>query len=186
MRDPPGGRTLDATVGERRSRCQRRIAVAGVSRNDKEAANLIYRRLREHGYRVFAVNPNAASVEGDPCFPDVKSLPEHVDGVVVATTPEVGERIVADCAEAGIQRVWLHRGIGPGSVSDAAVAFCHEHGIAVIPGGCPNMFAPLADPAHKCMRGVLRVTGKLPREVTTPDGAAEWPGHRGPVPHAAA
>ena len=43
---------------------QRRIAVAGVSRDTKQPANLIYRRLRGAGYETFAVNPNADEVEG--------------------------------------------------------------------------------------------------------------------------
>ena len=66
---------------------QRRIAVAGVSRNKNEAANAVYRKLRGAGYEVFAVNPNAGEVEGDPCFPDLGSVPGGVDGVVIATHP---------------------------------------------------------------------------------------------------
>jgi len=144
---------------------QRRIAVAGVSRDDKQPANLIYRRLRSNGYEVFPVNPNAEEVEGDRCFASVAAIPGGVDGVVVATAPAMTDRVVADCAQAHVPRVWIHRGMGPGSTSDTAVEFCHEHGISVIPGGCPNMFGPTADPGHKCMRGMLRITGRLPRRI---------------------
>jgi predicted CoA-binding protein len=144
---------------------QRRIAVAGVSRDDKMPANLIYRRLRDHGYEVFAVNPNAEEVEGDRCYPDVGAVPGGVDGVVVATPPDASERVVEQCAGAGVPRVWLHRGLGPGSLTDAAVASGREHGLEVIPGGCPNMFGPTADPGHRCMRAMLRMGGKLPKEV---------------------
>ncbi len=70
-----------------------------------------------------------------------------------------------EVADAGIPRVWLHRGMGPGSSSDAAAAFCREHGIAVIPGGCPNMFGATSDPGHRCMRVMLSVTGKIPKTV---------------------
>jgi len=101
---------------------QKRIAVAGVSRNSGQAANFVYRRLCERGYTVFAVNPNAEAVEGDRCYPDLKSIPDRVDAVVVATTPAVAERVVAECAELGIERVWLHRSFGTGSVSEKAVA----------------------------------------------------------------
>src|SRR3712207_5254126 len=92
-----------------------RIAVAGVSRDSKQPANLIYRRLRDTGHDVFAVNPNADEVEGDRCYPDVTALPSGVDGVVIVTRPEVAVDVVADCVRAGVPRVWLHRGIGPGS-----------------------------------------------------------------------
>src|SRR3954449_7413584 len=64
---------------------QRRIAVAGVSRDPKQPANLIYRRLRDTGHDVFAVNPAATEVEGDPCVPTVRDIPGGVDGVVIVT-----------------------------------------------------------------------------------------------------
>jgi predicted CoA-binding protein len=144
---------------------QRRIAVAGVSRDTKQPANLIYRRLRDTGHEVFAVNPNATEVEGDRCYASVREVPAELDGVVVVTPRDAVDGVVAECAEAHVPRVWLHRGIGPGSSSPEAVTFCHEHGISVIPGGCPNMFGETSDPAHRCMCAVLQLTGKVPREV---------------------
>lgn len=143
---------------------QERIAVAGVSRSSGQAANVVYRRLRDRGYRVFPVNPNAETVEGDRCYPDLKSIPEGVDAVVVATTPAVAERVVEECAELRIERVWLHRSFGTGSVSEKAVARGREHGLRVIAGGCPCMFGKTADPGHKLMRGLLSLTGGLPKE----------------------
>jgi len=144
---------------------QQRIAVAGVSRDSAQPANLIYRRLRDTGHHAFAVNPNADQVEGDACYATVKDIPGGVDGVVVATPPEAAPGIVADCATAGVPRVWLHRGIGPGSSSQEAVAACREHGIAVIPGGCPNMFGATSDRGHRGMLRVLQATGKVPRRL---------------------
>ena len=141
---------------------QRRIAVAGVSRTESAApANLIYRRLRDAGYAVTAVNPHAAQVEGDPCAPDLASIGGGVDGVVVATRPVDTDKIVRECAHLGIPRVWMHRSFGQGSVSQAAVQFCHEHGIRVIAGACPMMFCEPVDVGHKCLRWVLNVTGGL-------------------------
>jgi uncharacterized protein len=145
---------------------QPRIAVAGVSRDTKQPANLIYRRLKATGHEVFAVNPNAVTVEDDPCYPTVAAVPEALDGVVVVTTPEVAEDVVADCVAAGVPRVWLHRGMGPGSMSEKAVSYCHEHGVSVIPGGCPNMFGATSDPGHRCMCALLKLTGKIPRQIT--------------------
>jgi predicted CoA-binding protein len=147
---------------------QKRIAVAGVSRDSKQPANLIYRRLRATGHETFGVNPNAETVEGDRCFASVRDVPGPLDGVVIVTTPEVALDVARDCAAAGVPRVWLHRGIGPGSTSPEAVAYCQEHGIHVIAGGCPNMFGATSDPGHKCMAAVLRLTGKLPRTVAEP------------------
>jgi predicted CoA-binding protein len=149
---------------------QPRLAVAGVSRDTKQPANLIYRRLRANGHQVFAVNPNADEVEGDRSYRDIASIPDPLDGVVIATTPAVAESVVAECVAADVPRVWLHRGIGPGSMSDRAVAVCREHGIAVIPGGCPNMGGATPDPGHKGLCILLKLAGKIPRNVETAAG----------------
>jgi uncharacterized protein len=146
---------------------QRRIAVAGVSRDPKQPANLVYRRLRDTGHEVFPVNPRADRVEGDACFASVAAIPGGVDGVVVVTTPEAAVSVVADCATAGVPRVWLHRGLGPGSSSEAAVALARRHGMTVIPSGCPNMFGATSDPGHRCMLAMLRVRGKVPGRIET-------------------
>jgi predicted CoA-binding protein len=144
---------------------QKRIAVAGVSRDEKQPANLIYRRLRDAGHEVFAVNPHADEAEGDPCFASVRDIPGPVDGVVIVTPAGASAGVVEDCIAAGVPRVWLHRGIGEGSYSEYAVATAREHGLAVIPGGCPCMFGATSDPGHRGMLHVLQMTGKVPRHV---------------------
>ncbi len=145
---------------------QKRIAVVGVSRGGgAQPANLIYRKLRDAGYQIFPVNPNAGEVEGDACYADLEAIPEDVDGVVIATTPQVTDRIVRDCGRLGISRVWMHRSFGTGSVSKEAVAYCREHSMSVIAGGCPMMFCEPVDFPHKCMKWVLNWTGGLPKKV---------------------
>src|SRR5204863_2307365 len=95
----------------------KRIAVTGVSRTPKtHGSNNVYRRLKDRGYEVFAVNPNTATVEGDTSYPDLKSIPSGVEGVVIGTRPEIAEDTVRECAELGIKHVWMHRGPGTGSV----------------------------------------------------------------------
>jgi uncharacterized protein len=145
----------------------KKIAVAGVSRTKENAANLIYRKLRTEGYKVFAVNPNTTSVEGDVCYSNLKTIPEKPEGVVIVTKPEVTNQIVKDCAELGIKNVWMHKGIDSktASVSDEAVKFCREHSITVIPGGCPMMYVSNADIGHKFMRWMKSLSGSLPKEV---------------------
>lgn len=142
---------------------QRRIAVAGVSRTRQDAANLIYRRLKARGYEVFPVNPNATVIDGDPCFPTVKSIPGGVDGVVIATRPDVAETIVQQCLEVGVPRVWMHQSLARSgtSVSPAAVEFCRQHCIDAIAGGCPLMYGKTADFGHRCMRWIMSLTGGL-------------------------
>jgi len=140
----------------------RTLAVAGVSRNDRSPANAIFRRLKDEGYRVFAVNPRTEAVEWEKCWPTLDALPEKVEGVIAVTPPKESEALVHDCARLGIPRLWMHRSFGEGSVSAAAVEYGRAHGVEVVAGGCPMMFCGKIDPAHKCFRWVLRMTGKLP------------------------
>ncbi len=144
----------------------KRVAVTGVSRHPKShGSNVVYRRLRERGYEVFAVNPNADEVEGDRCHPDLGSIPGGVDAVVIGTRPETAEATMRECADLGIKRVWMHRSFGGGSVSGAAAEYGRERGVTVIDGGCPLMFEPTADLGHKAMRFVFTLKGNVPRSV---------------------
>jgi predicted CoA-binding protein len=144
----------------------KRVAVTGVSRDPNgHGSNVVYKRLRERGYEVFAVNPNADEVEGDRAYHDLGAIPGGVEAVVIGTRPEIAEETMRECAELGIKHVWMHRGPGAGSVSEAAANYGREQAIAVIDGGCPCMFGPTADFGHKTMRLVFTLTGNVPREV---------------------
>jgi predicted CoA-binding protein len=144
----------------------KRIAVTGVSRTPgSHGSNVVYTRLRERGYEVFAVNPNAKEVEGDPAYRDLRSIPGGVEAVVIGTRPERADEAMRECADLGIKHVWMHRGPGGGSVSSTATAYGRERGIKVIDGGCPCMFGGTADRGHKTMRVLLTITGNVPRRV---------------------
>ncbi len=140
---------------------QKRIAVAGVSRDEKQTANAIYKVFRDKGYEVFAINPNmTATPAGDPCYPNVQAVPGGVDGMMIVTSPAATEQVVQDCVAAGVPRVWMHNNtFAPSSVSDEATAVCRANNIVVIDGGCPMMFF---DFGHKCMKWVLGAMGRLP------------------------
>ena len=144
----------------------RRIAVTGVSRHPgTHGSNAVYTRLRDRGYEVFAVNPNAHEVEGDPCYPSLAGIPGGVDAVVIATRPERAEATMRQCDELGIHHVWMHRAFGQGSVSDEATVYGREHGMTVIDGGCPLMFTPTDDFGHKVMRLWCSYRGHVPKTV---------------------
>lgn len=145
---------------------QKRIAVVGVSRHHSQhpVGNLIYHKLKKSGHQVFAVNPHIQTFEGDPCYPNLQSIKGGVDGAVIITRPEITEKIVNDCYDSGVHRVWMHQGIPAKAttVSPAAVDFCQKHDINVIAGACPMMFGSDVDFGHKCMRWYLGLTGGLP------------------------
>jgi predicted CoA-binding protein len=144
----------------------KRVAVTGVSREPKgHGANVVYKRLLERGYEVYAVNPNADEVEGDRCDHDLRAIPGGVETVVIGTRPEFAEQTMHECVELGIKHVWMHRGPGAGSVSKTAAEYGREQGLAVIDGGCPCMFEPTADFGHKAMRFVFSLSGNVPKDV---------------------
>ena len=142
----------------------KRIAVTGVSRKPKEhGSNTVFKRLRDRGYQVFAVNPTADKVEGADSYRDLKSIPGGVDAVVIATAPDKAEGTMQECVELGIKHVWMHRSYGQGSVNPTAATYGRKHGITVIDGGCPLMFDPTADFGHKMMR--MFFGGRIPKTV---------------------
>lgn len=155
---------IDRLVGDFLAR--KRIAVVGVSDRRETGCNLAYRNFKSSGYQVVAVNPRLKEFEGDPCYPDLASIPETPEAVFVLANPGVTEKVVEECARLGIERVWMHcmMGTRPGlarsmtSVSPAAVRRCRENGIAVIPGSCPNQFLN-PDFGHRLMRGLWRTFG---------------------------
>ena len=87
---------------------QKKIAVVGVSDKRETDCNLSYRKFKEAGYTVYAVNPRLETFEGDPCYPDLKSIPEKPDAVFVFTNPKVTDQIVQQCIDLGITHVWMH------------------------------------------------------------------------------
>ena len=145
---------------------QKKIAVVGVSDRRDTGCNLAYRKFKAQGYRVFAVNPRISTYDGEPCYPDLKSLPVKPDAVFILANPGVTDTIVRECADLGVSHVWMHcmMGTRPGlaagmsSVSPEAVRICREKGISVIPGSCPNQFLK-PDLGHLLMRGLWRLLG---------------------------
>lgn len=147
---------------------QKKIAIVGVSDKRDTGCNLAYKKLKENGYQVFAVNPRITTYEGAPCYSDLKSIPEKPDAVFILTSPKVTDQIIQQCVDLGIKHVWMHcmMGTKPGlaasmtSVSQSAVEICKVNGISVIPGSCPNQFLK-PDLAHSLMRGMCRTFGFL-------------------------
>ncbi len=138
---------------------QNKIAVIGVSRKRSKFGNVIYRELKNKGYRVFPINHNTNTIEGDVCYPDLFSLPEKVDAVILNVPPVQTEKILDQVQQSGIKKVWLQQG----SQSDKAEKFCEENGINCVSNECILMFAEPAGFIHRAHRWIWGVLGKLPQ-----------------------
>jgi predicted CoA-binding protein len=156
---------------------QKKIAVVGVSDKRETGCNLAYRTFKRAGYEVSTVNPHLTSYDGAPCYPDLTSIPDRPQAVFILANPGVTDRIVHQCVDLGIKHVWMHcmmgtrPGLVPGmtSVSVDAVKVCREHGIAVIPGSCPNQFLN-SDFGHRMMRVLWRTLGFMRIDPNGPVG----------------
>lgn len=141
----------------------RRIALVGASRDPKDFSRALCRELLKHGYDVVPINPNAeGEIEGRAAYARVGDVPEPVDGAILMTPADQSLGVVQECARAGIDFIWLHKGGGPGAVSPEAVAFCHDHDMSVIAGQCPFMFLPHAAAFHRVHAFFKRIARTYP------------------------
>ncbi len=145
---------------------EKRIAMIGVSRDPKSFSVSLFDELCRRGYEVIPVNPNVPNVKGHRCFAHVQDVQPPVAAALLMTSPQATEKVVADCAEAGIRQIWMYRAGGSGAVSPKAVAFCRAKGIEVIPGECPFMFLPGAGGVHRFHGFFRKITGRFPRHDT--------------------
>ena len=137
---------------------QETFAIVGVSRDPKKFGSIVYRDLKKKGFNVVAVNPKMDSIDGEPCYPDLKSLPNPVGGIVVIVPPDRTGMVVRDAKVAGITKVWMQKG----AESKAAIQYCEENGMSVVHHHCIMMFT---DPTgiHKFHRWLSGVFGKIPK-----------------------
>ena len=108
------------------------FAVVGASRNPKKYGHQVFRDLKEAGYEVYPVNPNADVLLGDKCYPSLEYLPAKPDIVNLVVPPKVTAQLVETCRRLGITKVWMQ----PGSESEDAITFCEKNGIKVVYSIC--------------------------------------------------
>ena len=144
---------------------QKRFAMVGISREPHSFSVTLFEELCRRGYDVIPVNPNTPNVLGRRCFARLQEIQPPVEAVLLMTSPANTDKVVVDCAEAGIRRVWMYRAGGTGAVSPRAVAFCRERGIQVVPGQCPFMFLPGAGTVHRLHGFIRQITGRYPHRI---------------------
>jgi predicted CoA-binding protein len=142
---------------------QKRIAVVGVNRDEKGWGRTLYDEFKKRGYEVYAINPNVRDISGIQVYAGLRDVPVKVDGVLLVVPPQVTEQVVKEIADLGIARVWMHKGAGPGAVSESAVKFCQEHNIKTVYGVCPFMYFQPQMFGHKLHYSLSKWFGGLPK-----------------------
>jgi uncharacterized protein len=136
---------------------QKRIALAGASRSGKKFGNMAYKELKERGYEVYLVHPEAKEIDGEPCYPNLAALQGKVDGVLICLPASQGESVLREAAEAGIKRVWLQQG----AENMELLKLGQELGLVVVSGKCILMYAPPVRSFHRWHRGFMKLVGQL-------------------------
>lgn len=98
------------------------IAVIGATDHPTKYGGIIYRDMKAKGFPVFAVNPYRDTVDGDPCWPTVKDLPETPTIAVFVIPARRGLKVLEQCAEAGIRNIWIQPGALSPELGDALEA----------------------------------------------------------------
>ncbi len=108
------------------------FAVIGASTNHDKWGWKVFNSLINEDFKVVPINPNYKVIDRFTCYPNLKSVPVKPDVVITVVPPEVTLKILMECKELGINKVWMQ----PGSESSEAVKFCDSNGIKVIYNAC--------------------------------------------------
>lgn len=108
------------------------VAIVGATDNPRKFGARIYRDLKHKGVRVFPVNPTRGTVDGDRCYPDLASLPEHPSIVNFVVPPQRTLRILGEAKQLGYTNVWVQ----PGAGGTAVVRYLDDHGFDYLVDDC--------------------------------------------------
>jgi predicted CoA-binding protein len=135
----------------------KRFAVVGVSRNAKKMGNGIVTELKQRGYEVYIVHPEAKEIDGEPCYSSLSALRGRVDGVIVSVTPEKATAVIQEAVQAGIQQIWLQQG----AQSPEALAKARELGVTPVTGKCILMYMQPVGSIHAFHRFDAKIFGQV-------------------------
>jgi uncharacterized protein len=138
---------------------QKSFAIVGVSRNERKFGNAIFKELKKKGYNVFPVNPNMNEINGEKCYPELKSIPQKPDGIIISVKKEETEKVIKEAVNLNIKNIWMQQG----SESANAIKFCTDNNVNVVSKECVMMFAQPVDSIHKFHRFFKNIFGALPK-----------------------
>jgi predicted CoA-binding protein len=108
------------------------VAVVGATDNPSKYGYVIYRDLKRKGYRVYPVNPGRATVDSDPAYRNLASLPVQPTIVNLVVPPKVAASVLKESLELGLKNIWLQ----PGAESPENLAFLQEKGFNYLANAC--------------------------------------------------
>ncbi len=113
-------------------RRSRSIAIVGLSPKENRPSNMVGRYLLAAGYSIYPVNPGHTELLGQPCFPNLSSIPVKIDIVDIFRRAEEVLPFVEEAVRIGAAAVWMQLGI----VNQLAADYARANGLAVIMDRC--------------------------------------------------
>jgi len=106
--------------------------VAGVTAKKDRYGYKIWKKLKEHGYETYGVNPNYDNIEGEKIYPTLKDLPKKVDVLDMVVSPKIAIKTLEEAKEANIEYIWFQ----PGSYNDEVIEKAKELGLKILYNDC--------------------------------------------------
>lgn len=137
----------------------KRLAIAGVSRNEKKFGHVIFKELTKAGYDILPINPNSEEINGIKCYKDVSELPPDVESILIATPKFNTDEILRSAIDKGIKNIWVQQM----SHTKETIAIAEEYDKEIIHNKCVFMFAEPVKGVHKFHRTIKGIFGQLPK-----------------------
>ncbi len=139
---------------------QQRIAIWGLEDSKTDPGRMVANKFRKRGTQVVGVNPKFSDDASQQRFSSLTKIQPPPQAVLVYVDRPQTMEAVEDCIAAKIPLVWLHDALSAGAAIPEAIEKLQSAGCRVIPGLCPMFYLPPVDPAHFCLKWILRMAGK--------------------------
>ena len=137
----------------------REMAISGVSRNPKKFGRMVYDQLKEKGFKIYPVNPNTEMIDGETCYSDVSSLPEHVERLYIVTPARETTGVVEAAVANGIKNIWIQQK----SENPEVVQIAEQNQVNLIHKECIFKYAEPVGGVHAFHRLLNKLFGSYPK-----------------------
>ncbi|MCE1199738.1 MAG: CoA-binding protein, partial [Marinilabiliales bacterium] len=133
------------------------LAIAGLSRSGKKFGNTLARELQGRGYQLYPIHPEATTLDGMTCYPNLTALNGKAEALIVCVPPAGSLPLLQEAARLGMENIWIQQG----AESPELLKFLQENKIQAVTRKCILMYAPPVGGIHKFHRQIHRFFGKL-------------------------
>jgi uncharacterized protein len=144
---------MDASVKEFLN--HKNVVVYGASRSGTKFGNTLATELKQRGYTVRLVHPEAEEINGEACAKSTSEIKDEVSAAVICLPPKAAADAIRDAAQAGVKYIWLQQGANGVETSKVS----QELGVNPITGKCLLMYAEPVTSFHTVHRFFAKIFG---------------------------